>query len=152
MRTILMVALAVIFLFAGQAMAQPLAKHLVDSKPGEAMLLSLGEWFAANPLKEGKIKSERIYESSRDTINLLVIKDAMVGRHLHTTVDEIVYVYKGTGELNLNGKWVPIKAGDLHVCPRGVPHATRAKADEELWVISIFSPPMPAAGDRVTIE
>jgi len=151
MRTMAMIGLIVLFLFSGQAMAQPLAKHLVDSKPGEAVLISLGEWFAANPLKEGKIRTDRVYESSRDTINLLVIKDTTIGRHLHTTVDEIVYVYKGSGEMNINGKWVPIKAGDLHVCPRGVAHSTRA-GNEELWVISIFSPPMPAAGDRVTIE
>ncbi len=151
MRTMAMIGLMVLFLFSGQAMAQPLAKHLVDSKPGEAVLISLGEWFAANPLKEGKIRTDRVYESPRDTINLLIVKDTTIGRHLHTTVDEIVYVYKGSGEMNINGKWVPVKAGDLHVCPRGVAHSTRA-GKEELWVISIFSPPMPAAGDRVTIE
>ena len=151
MRTILMTGLIVLFLLSGQTPAQPLAKHLIDSKPGEAVLIGLGEWFAAHPLKEGKVRNERVYESSRDTINMLVLKDVTIGRHLHTSVDEIVYVYKGSGELNLNGKWVPVKAGDLHVCPRGVAHATRAGA-EELWVISIFSPPMPAAGDRVTIE
>jgi mannose-6-phosphate isomerase-like protein (cupin superfamily) len=151
MRTILMTGFMVFFLLSGQAPAQPLAKHLIDSKPGEAVLISLGEWFAAHPLKEGKIRNERVYESSRDTINMLVLKDVTIGRHLHTSVDEIVYVHKGSGEMNINGKWVPVKAGDLHVCPRGVAHATRAGA-EELWVISIFSPPMPAAGDRVTIE
>lgn len=151
MRTMAMIGLMVLFLFSGQAMAQPLAKHLVGSKPGEAVLISLGEWFTANPLKEGKMRTDRVYESSRDTINLLILKDTTIGRHLHTTVDEIVYVYKGSGEMNINGKWVPVKAGDLHVCPRGVAHSTRA-GQEELWVISIFSPPMPAAGDRVTIE
>jgi len=151
MRTILMTGFMVLFLLSGQTLAQPLAKHLIDSKPGEAVLIGLGEWFAAHPLKEGKVRNERVYESSRDTINMLVLKDVTIGRHLHTSVDEIVYVYKGSGEMNINGKWVPVKAGDLHVCPRGVAHATRA-GDEELWVISIFSPPMPAAGDRVTIE
>lgn len=51
MHTMAMIGLLVLFLFSGQAMAQPLAKHLVDSKPGEAVLINLGEWFAANPLK-----------------------------------------------------------------------------------------------------
>ncbi len=151
MRTILLAGFLLVFILSGQALAQPLAKHLIDSKPGEAVLISLGEWFAAHPLKEGKVKMEKVYESPRDTINLAIIKDATIGRHLHTNVDEIVYVYKGTGEMNINGKWVPVKAGDLHVCPRGVAHSTRAGA-EELWVISIFSPAMPAAGDRVTFE
>ena len=151
MRAILLAGFMVLFLLSGQALAQPLAKHLIDSKPAEAVLMSLGEWFATHPLIEGKIRNERVYESSRDTINLLILKDTTVGRHLHTTVDEIVYVYKGSGEMNINGKWVPVKAGDLHVCPRGVAHSTRAGADE-MWVISIFSPPMPASGDRVTIE
>jgi mannose-6-phosphate isomerase-like protein (cupin superfamily) len=151
MRKIAILGFMFLFLFSGQAMAQPVAKHLIDSKPGEAVLISLGEWFPANPLKEGKVKTNRVYESSRGTINLLVIKDTKIGLHLHTTVDEIVYVYKGSGEMYINGKWVPVKAGDLHVCPRGVAHSTRA-GNEELWAISIFTPPMPEAGDRVTIE
>ena len=151
MGKVAIVGFMVLFLFLGQAMGQPVAKHLIDSKPAQAVLISLGDWFPANPLKEGKIKSDRIYESSRGTVNLLAIKDTKVGMHLHTTVDEIVYVYKGAGEMYINGKWVPVKAGDLHVCPRGVAHSTRA-GSEELWVISIFTPPMPETGDRVTIE
>ena len=151
MRRILLIGFLALFLFSGQALAQPLAKHLVDSKPGEAVLLSPGDYFAANPLKEGKIRPDRVYESSPDTINQLIVKDTAIGRHLHTNADEIVYFYKGSGEMKINGKWVPVKAEEPHVCPRCVAHATRAGA-EELWVVSIFSPPMPASGDRVTLE
>ena len=42
------------------------------------------------------------------------------------------------GEMHINGKWVPVKAGDLHACPRGVAHATRALPGKELLSFNIF--------------
>jgi mannose-6-phosphate isomerase-like protein (cupin superfamily) len=50
------------------------------------------------------------------------------------TADEIVFVYKGEGEMYINSKWVPVKAGDLYVCPRGVAHTSRALPGRKLLV------------------
>ena len=76
-----------------------------------------------------------------------------LGRHIHLTVDEIVFVYKGEGEMYINGNWVPVKAGDLHVCPRGVAHATRALPGKELMTFNILTPAQPKSGhDRVMID
>ncbi len=53
----------------------------------------------------------------------------------------------------INGKWVPVKAGDLHVCPRGVAHATRTLPGKELLTFNMFTPPQPkGAHDRVMID
>ena len=37
-----------------------------------------------------------------------------LGRHIHVAVREIVFLYKGEGEMYFNDNWVPVKAGDLH--------------------------------------
>ena len=90
-----------------------------------------------------------------EDLNLTTNKDQkpLIGRHIHLTVDEIIFVYKGEGEMYINGKWVPVKGGDLHVCPRGVAHCTRALPGKELQYISIFAPPQPkGAHDRVMID
>jgi quercetin dioxygenase-like cupin family protein len=68
-------------------------------------------------------------------------------------VDEIVYIYKGEGELYINGSWVPVKASDLHFCPRGAVPATRALPGKELLIFNIFTPPQPkGAHDRMMLD
>ena len=79
----------------------------------------------------------------------LVVRNATL---VNVNSDEIIMVCKGTGEMNINDKWVTVKAGDLHVCPRGAVHATRATAGEEMWMIGIYTPALPAGGDRVMVE
>ena len=50
------------------------------------------------------------------------------------------------GEILVNGEWKPVKAGDVHVCPRGIAHDTRA-LEENLQYLSIFTPHLPAGTD-----
>jgi mannose-6-phosphate isomerase-like protein (cupin superfamily) len=155
MRTILIIAVIVVAFLMGQVLAAPTAKYLIDATPGEDVLINLNEWFANNPIKEGLLsRSENVFSSPRSAVFIGSSKDPKgIGRHIHVTVDEIIFVYKGEGEMYINGKWVPIKAGDLHVCPRGVAHATRALPGKELLSFNIFTPPQPkGAHDRVMID
>ena len=128
----------------------------VDSIPDQAILIHPEEWFKAHPLKEGQtLQGEKIFQSPRSSMSLAILKDSVpvVGRHMHSTTDEIVFVVKGTGEMYINGKWVPVKAGDVHVCPRGVVHATRSSAGGELWMIGMYTPPQPKDGhDRIMVD
>ena len=122
--------------------------------PMQGILINLEEWFKAHPIKEGQtLQGEKIFQSPGSIISFAIIKDPVpaIGKHKHVTTDEIIFVYKGTGELYLNGKWVPLKTGDFHVCPRGTAHATRASAGGELWVIGMYTPPQPKEGDRVMV-
>jgi quercetin dioxygenase-like cupin family protein len=48
--------------------------------------------------------------------------------------------------LLINGVWWPVKAGDVHVCPRGIVHATRAP-EENLQYLSTFTPHLPPGTD-----
>jgi quercetin dioxygenase-like cupin family protein len=124
-----------------------------DSTPPEAIRINLDEYFAGHPLKEAEpTRADKVFASPRCVVNLVQNKGPLIGPHLHSSADEIVFVYKGSGEMYLNGKWTPVKAGDLHVCPRGTPHATRVVGDSQMEVISIFAPPQAGGNDRVMLE
>lgn len=155
MRTILVIGSIVLAFLIGQVLAAPTIKYLIDSTPGEDVLINLDEWFATHPVKEGQLgQSDNVFSSPRSAVFVGTLKDPKgIGRHIHVTVDEIIFVYKGEGEMYINGKWVPVKAGTLHVCPRGVAHATRALPGKELLSFNIFTPPQPKdAHDRAMID
>jgi mannose-6-phosphate isomerase-like protein (cupin superfamily) len=154
MRTMLIIGSIVLAFVAGQVLGAPTAKYLIDSTPGEDVLINLDEWYSTHPIAEGKLgRSDNIFSSPRSAVFIGSSKDPKgIGRHIHVTVDEIVFIYKGEGEMYINGKWVPVKAGTLHVCPRGVAHATRALPGKELLSFNIFTPPQPKGGDRVMID
>ena len=155
MRTILVIGSIVLAFLIGQVLAAPTAKYLIDATPGEDVLIHLDEWYTNNPIKEGAVsRSDNVFSSPRSAVFVGTLKDPKgIGRHIHVTVDEIIFVYKGEGEMYINGKWVPVKAGTLHVCPRGVAHATRALPGKELLSFNIFTPPQPKdAHDRAMID
>lgn len=155
MRTVAIIGAIVLAFLAGQVLGAPTAKYLIDSTPGEGMLIHLDEWFPAHPIKEGQLtQRDSPFSSPRAELLIFTTKDTKgLGRHIHITVDEVVFVYKGEGEIYLNGKWIPVKAGDLHVCPRGVAHATRALAGKEIMTINILAPAQPKTGhDRVMMD
>lgn len=71
---------------------------------------------------------------------------------ISTTTDEVVVVMGGSGEIMVNGEWMPVKAGDVHVNPRGIVHSTRVKGGEDLKFVSIFTPLIPPGGDTNFLE
>jgi quercetin dioxygenase-like cupin family protein len=155
MRTILIIGsilIAFFFLSTGKALAQPIAKHLLDAKPPEALLFDVEKWFKDHPIEKGNARIETVFLSPRAQVLFIRGKGAILGRHIHSQLDELVYIYKGRGEIYLNGKWVPCKAGQFHTSPRGVAHSTRTVGDEEIWLICFFTDPLPPLGDRVMID
>ncbi len=155
MRTGLIIGSIILAFFMGQVFAAPTAKYLIDSTPGENVLIQLDEWYASHPIKEGEVgRSDVVFSSPRTAVGVGKMKDPKgIGRHMHVTVDELVFVYKGEGEMYINGKWVPVKAGTLHICPRGAVHATRALPGKELQTFNVFAPPQPkGAHDRMMLD
>ena len=155
MRTIVIIGSILGAFVLGQVLAAPTAKYLIDATPGEDVLIHLDEWYTNHPVKEGELgRSDNVFSSPRSALFIGSSKDPKgIGRHLHVTVDEVVFIYKGEGEMYINGSWVPVKAGDLHVCPRGVFHASRALPGKQLWTFNAFAPPQPkGAHDRVMID
>jgi mannose-6-phosphate isomerase-like protein (cupin superfamily) len=155
MRTILVIGAIALAFLAGQVLGAPTAKYLIDSTPGEDVLINLDEWFLTHPIKQGELsRSDLVFSSPRAALIVGSNKDTKgIGRHMHVTVDELVFIYKGEGEMYINGQWVPVKAGSLHICPRGVVHATRALPGKELLSFNLFAPPQPkGAHDRMMLD
>jgi len=152
MRLYLIFVFISLFVFSGQVLAEPIAKHLIDAKPGKALLLDVEKFCQAHPIEKGSARKDIVFTSPRAQVAFIQFIGAPLGRHIHTDCDELVYVAKGQGEVYLNGKWTPIKAGDFHTCPRGVAHSIRTVGDEEIWVIAFFTAPLPPGGDRAMID
>jgi quercetin dioxygenase-like cupin family protein len=122
-------------------------KGLVDSTPNVALLIHLQEYYAQRALPEKGVDSEVVYECPRTQMMIrTAVKGTTIGTHFHTVCDEYVVVVGGKGEIMVNGEWKPVKVGDVHVCPRGIIHDTRA-LEENLQYLSIFTPHLPAGTD-----
>ena len=122
-------------------------KGLIDSTPDSAILLSLREFYGQRALPEKGVDSQVAYDCPRTQLMVrTAVKGTTVGTHFHTVCDEYVIVVGGRGEILVNGEWKPVKMGDVHVCPRGIVHDTRA-LEENLQYLSIFTPHLPAGTD-----
>lgn len=122
-------------------------KGLIDSKPDVALLLDLADFYRARKLPEAGVDSEVAFDCPRSQVMIrTAVKGTIIGAHFHSVCDELVVVVGGSGELFVNAEWRPVKRGDLHVCPRGIIHDTRALR-EDLQFLSIFTPHLPPGGD-----
>ncbi len=132
----------------------PVPKGLVDSSPDKAILMNFDEWYAKNKKPDDpKISGTVIFSSPR---TMVAFRDAgkgtVVPAHFHATTDEILIITGGSGQLLVNGAWIAVKAGDVHVNPRGIIHSARAGKDEDLRFIQVFTPVQPAGGDTNIIK
>jgi quercetin dioxygenase-like cupin family protein len=152
MRRNLLGVLAVALAGVALVLARAADRVPVDSTPPNSILIHLDEFFAQHPSTNDAPRSDRVLATPRCAVSIASNKGPLIGPHMHTNVDEIIFVYKGAGEILVNGKWTPAKAGDLHVCPRGVPHATRVSGTNVMEVISIFTPPPPGGNDRLMLD
>lgn len=132
----------------GMVGAADIPKGLVDSKLDQALYINLDEWYAQHPVGDKKgLIADTVYSSPRTMVTVRTgVKGWIAGPHYHATTDEVVVVVGGNGEILVNGKWVQVKTEDIHVCPRGVVHDTRA-LDENFRFLSIYSPQLPPGGD-----
>jgi len=158
MKRIAIVALAVFFLFSAGALAAPDSKLVgdsrsIDTKYAGPFNVNLEKWFASHPLPAGKLlMMEPIFVTPRVAVLAAANKGQLIDLHYHSNADEIVVAVKGQCEQYVDGKWVVMKAGDLHYNPKGVIHATRVTGSEPFLALSIFTPAPPAAGDRVFLN
>jgi quercetin dioxygenase-like cupin family protein len=122
-------------------------KGLIDSTPDVSILLNLAEHYAGRTLPATGVDSHVAYDCPRTQLMVrTAVKGTTIGTHFHTVSDEIVVVVGGKGQILVNGEWKAVKAGDVHVCPRGIIHDTRA-LEEDLQYLSIFTPHLPAGTD-----
>jgi mannose-6-phosphate isomerase-like protein (cupin superfamily) len=60
--------------------------------------------------------------------------------HAHAGMDKVYSVVEGQGVFLLEGRELPMRAGDLLVAPEGVPHGIRNTSAQRLLVIAILAP------------
>ena len=60
--------------------------------------------------------------------------------HSHAGMDKVYQVVEGEGVILLNGRELPIRAGELVVAPEGVPHGVRNTGAGRLLVLAILAP------------
>ena len=60
--------------------------------------------------------------------------------HAHHGMDKVYSVVEGEGVFLLEGRELPMRAGDLLVAPDGVPHGVRNTGQGRLLVLAILAP------------
>jgi mannose-6-phosphate isomerase-like protein (cupin superfamily) len=66
--------------------------------------------------------------------------------HAHSGMDKVYSVVEGQGVFLLEGRELPMRAGDLLVAPEGVPHGIRNTSAQRLLVIAILAPAPASKG------
>jgi len=122
-------------------------KGLIDSSPDCGLLVNLALHHAGRTLPDIGVDSAVAFDPPRAQMMIrTAVKGTTIEAHFHTVCDEIVVITGGRGELLINGEWKPVQIGDVHVCPRGIVHSTRAP-EENLQFLSIFTPHLPTGTD-----
>jgi quercetin dioxygenase-like cupin family protein len=93
------------------------------------------EW---RPDKMGK---STLYESPRLLVGLNAFEPGQShALHAHAGMDKVYQVLEGTGTFLLEGRELPMTAGDLLVAPAGVPHGVSNTSGGRLLVLAILAP------------
>ena len=82
-----------------------------------------------------------IYESARLLVGLNGFEPGQShALHAHAGMDKLYYVLEGQGVFVLEGRELPMQAGDLLVAPEGVPHGVRNTGAARLLVLAVLAP------------
>ena len=60
--------------------------------------------------------------------------------HAHAGQDKVYVVVEGEGLFLLEGRDLPMRAGDLLAAPEGVPHGIRNNGSQRLLVMAVLAP------------
>lgn len=99
--------------------------------------------------------SENIYnkflfgDSLSSSFCIVIKKEVKAHKHLYHS--EHVLVIEGAGTMRLDGKFFPIKKGDLIFIPKNAVHSVKSTGTVPLKVVSIQSPRFDG-NDRVFVE
>lgn len=104
--------------------------HPIVIKPADRAVYS--------PAKMGK---STLFESPRLLVGLNAFEPGQShALHAHAGQDKVYHVVEGEGLFLLEGRDLPMRAGDLLVAPEGVPHGIRNTGDARLLVLAILAP------------
>ena len=93
-----------------------------------------------------KMGKSTIFESPRLLVGLNAFEPGQEHKlHAHAGQDKVYQVVEGEGLFLLEGRELPMKAGQLLVAPEGVAHGVRNTGRARLLVLAILA---PAPGHR----
>src|SRR4026209_1576673 len=96
---------------------------------------ALAEW---RPDKMGK---STIFESSRLLVGLNAFEPGQShALHAHAGMDKMYHVLEGQGAFLLEGRELPMQAGDLLIAPEGVAHGVRNSGSGRLRALGVLAP------------
>ena len=91
--------------------------------------------------RQDKMGKATLFQSPRLLVGLNAFEPGQFhALHVHAGMDKLYQVVEGEGVLVLEGREVPIKAGELAVAPDGVPHGIRNTSEHRLLVLAILAP------------
>lgn len=90
------------------------------------------------PTKMGK---STLFESPRLLVGLNAFEAGQEhALHAHAGQDKAYFVAEGSGVFLLDGRALPMTAGDLLIAPEGVPHGVRNPGPGRLLVVAVLAP------------
>lgn len=119
-----------------------LSTNLNASDKAPQILTNLDEILKQSPLEPGATKAQ-ITRIDGDDVTILVVQNPAgleLKPHFHRTHLETIYVFKGSGQILNNDKWVDIKPGSIQYNPISKVNGIRNTGNEPLVFISIFYP------------
>ena len=60
--------------------------------------------------------------------------------HAHADMDKVYHVVSGRGLFLLEGRELDMRAGEMLIAPKGVPHGIRNSGDGRLLVLAMLAP------------
>jgi quercetin dioxygenase-like cupin family protein len=82
-----------------------------------------------------------VFESPRLLVGLNAFEPGQSHQlHAHAGMDKVYLAVEGEGLFLLEGRELPMQAGDLLVAPEGVPHGVRNTGAKRLLVLAILAP------------
>jgi quercetin dioxygenase-like cupin family protein len=88
-----------------------------------------------------KMGKRTLFESPRLLVGLNAFEPGQAhALHAHADMDKVYHVIEGEGLFLLEGRDLPMRAGDLLVAPAGVPHGVRNTGSGRLLVLAILAP------------
>ena len=93
------------------------------------------------PWRPDKMGKVTLFESPRLLVGLNAFEPGQThDLHSHTGMDKLYYVLEGEGAFLLEGRRLPMRAGELMVAPEGVPHGISNTGTGRLLVLAVLAP------------
>ena len=88
-----------------------------------------------------KMGKATLFESPRLLVGLNSFEAGQAHElHSHAGMDKLYHVLEGDGLFLLEGRELPMQAGDLLIAPDGVPHGIRNSGTGRLVVLAVLAP------------